>query len=55
MGNSQSPVVSNTFLEHSEYLALEAAEWKTSLWLQYVEVTPHGLGSLQEFCNHLTV
>ena len=34
MGSCLSRVVSNTFMEHSEKLALEAAEQKPSLWLR---------------------
>jgi len=59
MESSLSPVVSTTYMEHSEKLPPEAAEEKPSLWLRYVENTSaiwsHGLDSLQEFYNHITV
>jgi hypothetical protein len=57
MGNSLSPVVCNVYMEHFEKLALDAAPYKPSLWLQYVDDTfviwPHGTNQLQEFLDHL--
>jgi hypothetical protein len=41
MESSLSPVVGNIFMEHSEKLALEAAEQKPSLWLRYFEIHVH--------------
>jgi hypothetical protein len=57
MGSSLSPVVSNIYMEHYGKLALVTAQYKPSLWLQYVVDTfviwIHGLDRLQDFLNHL--
>jgi hypothetical protein len=57
MGSSLSPIVSNIFMEHFEKLALDSAQHKPWLWLQYVADTfvvwPHGLSQLQKFLSHL--
>jgi hypothetical protein len=37
--SSLSPIVSNIFMEHFEKLALDSAQYKSSLWLQYVDDT----------------
>jgi hypothetical protein len=46
MVSSLSPIVSNIFMEHFEKLALDLAQYKSSLWLWYVDDTfmvwPHG-------------
>jgi len=59
MESSLSPVVSTTYMEHSEKLPPEAAEEKPSLWLRMSKIQVrfglHGLDSLQEFYNHITV
>jgi hypothetical protein len=56
MGNSVSPIVSNIFMENSEKLALDSAQYKPSLCLQYVDDTfvvwPHDPERLQDFLNH---
>jgi hypothetical protein len=56
MGSSLSPILSNIFLVHSEKLALDSAQHKPSLWLQYVEDTfvvwPHGQEQLENFLSH---
>jgi hypothetical protein len=36
MGSSQSPIVSNIFMDHFEKVVLDSAQHKPSLWLQYV-------------------
>jgi hypothetical protein len=57
MGSSLSPIHSNIFPEHSEKLALDSAQHKPSLWLQYVDDTfvvwPRGQEQLQNFLSHL--
>jgi hypothetical protein len=54
VGNSLSPVI---FMEHSEEIALDTADYKPSKWLRYVDDTfvvwPHGPAKLQEFLHHL--
>jgi hypothetical protein len=56
-GKLFSPIVSNIFLEHFEKLALDSAQYKPSLELQYVDGTfviwLHGPERLQDFLNHL--
>jgi hypothetical protein len=51
IGNSLSPVVSNIFMEYSEEIALDTAEYKPAKWLRYVDDTfmvwPHGPAKLQ--------
>jgi hypothetical protein len=58
MRNSLSPIVSNTFVEHFEKLALDSAQHKPSVWLRYVDdtfvVLPHGSEQLQDFLSHLS-
>ncbi|PNF22345.1 hypothetical protein B7P43_G18297, partial [Cryptotermes secundus] len=39
MGNSLLPIVSNIFTEYFEKLALYSAQYKSSLWLRYVDDT----------------
>jgi hypothetical protein len=55
--NSQSPVISNIFMEHFEEIALDTADHRTAKWLRYVDDTfvvwPHGLARLQQFLHHL--
>lgn len=57
MGNSLSPVVSNTFAEHFEEITLDTAEHTSIKWLRYVDDTsvasPHGSTRLQQNPNHL--
>jgi hypothetical protein len=40
-----SPIISNIFMEHFEKFTLDSAQYKPSLWLQYVDdifvVWPH--------------
>jgi hypothetical protein len=56
MGSSLSLIVSNIFMQHFEKLALDLAQQKTSLRLQYVDQTfvvqPHGPQQLQNFLGH---
>jgi hypothetical protein len=49
IGNSLLPIVSNTFLERYEKLALVSAQHEPSLWLH----CPHGPERLQNFPRHL--
>jgi hypothetical protein len=55
VGNSLSPVVSNIFMEHSEEIALDTANYKPAKLLRYVDDTfvvwPHGPATL----NFLTI
>ncbi|PNF26841.1 hypothetical protein B7P43_G17376 [Cryptotermes secundus] len=57
MGNYLLPIVSNIFTEHFEKLALYSAQYKSSLWLRYVDDTfvvwPHGPERLQNIFDHL--
>ncbi|PNF20263.1 hypothetical protein B7P43_G15436 [Cryptotermes secundus] len=39
MGNSLSPIVSNIFTDHFEKIALDSAQYKSSLWLRYMDDT----------------
>jgi hypothetical protein len=58
MGSSWSLIVSNICVEHFEKLALDSAQHKASLWLQYVDDTfvgsPHRPERLQYFLSHLS-
>jgi hypothetical protein len=53
MGRSLSLIISNTFMEHFEKLALASAQYKPSVWFRYVDGTfvvwPHGLERLLDF------
>jgi hypothetical protein len=57
MGSSLSPIISNIYMEHFKKLVLESAQYKPSLWLQYVDDTfvvwPHAPDQLQYFRSHL--
>jgi hypothetical protein len=57
MGSSLPHIVSNIFMEHFEKLALDSAQHKPLLWLQYVDdmfvVWLHGPEQLQDFLSHL--
>jgi hypothetical protein len=57
MGKSQSPVVSNIFMEHFEEMALDTADYKPDKWLRDVDETfviwPNGPAKLQEFLHHI--
>jgi hypothetical protein len=39
MENSLSPVVSNIFMERSEEIALNMADYKPTKWLRYIDDT----------------
>jgi hypothetical protein len=56
MRTSLLPIVSNIYIEHYEKLALDSAQHKPSLWLQYANDTsvvwPHGPEQLQKFLHH---
>jgi hypothetical protein len=39
MESSLSPIVSNIYMEHFEKLALDSAQHKPLLWLQYADDT----------------
>jgi hypothetical protein len=58
MGSSLTPIVSSIFKEHSEKLALDSAQYKPSLWLQYVDDTfvvwLQGPEQLHNFLSHLS-
>jgi hypothetical protein len=58
MVNSQSPVVSNVFMEHFEEIALDTGNHKAAKWLRYFEDTfvvwPHGPARLQLCFQHLS-
>jgi hypothetical protein len=51
------PVVSNIFMQHFDTLALDTANHKSSLYLQYVHnkfvTLPHGPQAMQEFSDHI--
>jgi hypothetical protein len=57
MGNSLCPVVSNIFMEHSEEIALDTADFKPTKWFRYVDDTfvvwPHGPTRLQQCLHHI--
>jgi hypothetical protein len=59
MGSSISPILSNIYKDHFEKLALDLAQCKPSLWLQYVDdafvVSSHGREQLQNFLSHLNI
>jgi hypothetical protein len=58
MGSTLSPIVGNIFMQHFENLALDSAQRKPSVWLQYVEhtfvVQPHGPELLHKFLSHIS-
>jgi hypothetical protein len=39
MGNSLFPVVSNIFMDNSEKIAQDTADYKAAKWLRYVDDT----------------
>jgi hypothetical protein len=57
MGSSLSYIVSNTFMEHLETLALDTAQYKLSLWLRHIYdifvIWPQGPERLQNCLSHL--
>jgi hypothetical protein len=57
MGSPKTPILSNIFINHFEKLALDSAQHKPSLWLQYVYDTfvvwPHASERMQDFLSHL--
>jgi hypothetical protein len=56
--SSLSPIVNNIYMEHSEKLALDSAQYKLLLWLLCVgckfAVWPHSAEWLQNFLSHLS-
>jgi hypothetical protein len=57
--SSQSPILSNMYVKHSEKLAFDSAQHKPLLWLCYVDntfvVRRHVPERLQNFLNHLDI
>jgi hypothetical protein len=56
IGSSLSPIISNIFMEHFEKLALDSTQYKTSLWLWYVDTFlawSHGPEQLKNSLSHI--
>jgi hypothetical protein len=54
--SSLTPILNSIYVEHFEILALDSAQFETSLWLRYIDITfvvwSHGPGRLQNFLSH---
>jgi hypothetical protein len=59
MGSSVSPTISKTFMRDFEKVALDSAQYKSMLWLMYVDGTfvvwSPGPDRLQNLFNHLNI